>query len=409
MAGAVAALAAATRGRSVTLLRKAPGATALASGAIDLAPMGEQRHVTSVAVASATAGWLEAVASRSPSHPYCAVGPRGLALIGDAADMILGRLADAGLPHAPFDAKGRGHLVVDLTGKVRRVASAQASQKLEETEPGKRRIGVVRFRRHLSLDTGLTLAGLRAVFANVVPVEVDWPDEADGAFLLPVEIGRRLDDPRGRSALFKLLRTAVAGKRLTHLVLPPIAGLEHVSEVMRAVSDVTGTKAVETLGGEASLPGHRLDRALSRALEAAGVRLETNAHGASDGKLKRFPGAIVLASGRFIGGGLERRDRLRETIFDLPVDDGARPIKDEPLDVLTSRRGLGAHRVFRAGIRIDENLRPLDVGGKPFREGLFAAGSVIGGHDPQADFSGMGVAILTGYLAGLRAAEWKRS
>jgi glycerol-3-phosphate dehydrogenase subunit B len=37
-------------------------------------------------------------------------------------------------------------------------------------------------------------------------------------------------------------------------------------------------------------------------------------------------------------------------------------------------------------------------------ENVFAAGAVVGGHDPASDGTGMGVAMLTGFLAGRAAA-----
>jgi glycerol-3-phosphate dehydrogenase subunit B len=60
---------------------------------------------------------------------------------------------------------------------------------------------------------------------------------------------------------------------------------------------------------------------------------------------------------------------------------------------------------FRAGVQIDGSLRALDQGGRPVHPRLFAAGAVIGGHEAASDGTGLGTAILTGYLAGRAAAE----
>ncbi len=42
-------------------------------------------------------------------------------------------------------------------------------------------------------------------------------------------------------------------------------------------------------------------------------------------------------------------------------------------------------------------------------ERLFAAGAVVGGHDQASDGTGMGVAILTGWLAGRAAGGTARA
>jgi glycerol-3-phosphate dehydrogenase subunit B len=54
-------------------------------------------------------------------------------------------------------------------------------------------------------------------------------------------------------------------------------------------------------------------------------------------------------------------------------------------------------------VRVDRQLRPLSASGAPLHPRLFAAGAVVGGHEPAADGTRLGVAILTGYLAGAAA------
>lgn len=412
MAGATAALAAASRGKSVTLLQKAPGATALSSGAIDLAPPLSERRPGAAGdplAATDVRSWIEQLAARARGHPYEVVGEEGRALFSDAVDLVLGRLGDAGLEHAPVDMSGPGHLVIDVTGCLRRVAGAQTSQVLEAPRPSKARLGVLFLRPCLGVDTGLVIKNLSRFFGEVHPVELHWPGEEDAPFLLPAELGRRLDEPRERASLFDELRKAVGERKPTHLVIPPMGGFERTADLSAALGDVIGAKVVETLGGEASLPGLRLHSALAKALSTASVRVERAAVSEGSRKLSGHDGAVVLATGRFIGGGLRRSGHLEEALFDLPVFDGSRRLLDEPSEVLTSRAGMTGHSLFRAGIRVDGSLRPLALGGRKAREGLFAAGSVIGTHDPHGDRCGMGVAILTGYLAGIRAAEWRRS
>ena len=72
------------------------------------------------------------------------------------------------------------------------------------------------------------------------------------------------------------------------------------------------------------------------------------------------------------------------------------------------RRGLVRARRRTAdrltlGIAIGSDLRPVDRGGQPIAEGLYAAGSVIGGYDPAGESCAAAVEILTGHLAGRNA------
>ncbi|WP_242357097.1 FAD-binding protein, partial [Anaeromyxobacter sp. SG64] len=72
---------------------------------------------------------------------------------------------------------------------------------------------------------------------------------------------------------------------------------------------------------------------------------------------------------------------------------------------LTGAARVGPQPLLSAGLRVDARLRPLDARGRPAAEGLHAAGAVVGGHEHASDGTGLGVAILTGYLAGRAAAR----
>jgi glycerol-3-phosphate dehydrogenase subunit B len=119
----------------------------------------------------------------------------------------------------------------------------------------------------------------------------------------------------------------------------------------------------------------------------------------------------VLASGRFVGGGIERRGALVESALGLPVLASEGPFADpsvrfagRPPASLTLRDSRSPQPLLAAGLRVDEELHPLDAEGRVLHERIFAAGAVVGGHDPSSDGTGMGVAMFTGWIAGRAAA-----
>jgi len=116
--------------------------------------------------------------------------------------------------------------------------------------------------------------------------------------------------------------------------------------------------------------------------------------------------AFVLATGRFVGGGIGRDDgTFSETVFSLPVECIEMPSPNAPVGDLTGRRIADKHAAFSAGIRTDDRLRPLAANGGPAFDNLFSAGAVIGAYDTANGPSGIGLAILTGWLAGKNAAS----
>jgi glycerol-3-phosphate dehydrogenase subunit B len=76
-----------------------------------------------------------------------------------------------------------------------------------------------------------------------------------------------------------------------------------------------------------------------------------------------------------------------------------------PAGTLTVRQRRAAQPLLAAGVKVDASCRPLDDDGLPVHYRLFAAGALIGGHEHAADGTGLGVAILSGFLAGRGAAS----
>jgi glycerol-3-phosphate dehydrogenase subunit B len=111
-----------------------------------------------------------------------------------------------------------------------------------------------------------------------------------------------------------------------------------------------------------------------------------------------------------VGGGIARRGVLAEPALRLPVQaaegrEAGVHLAVRPAASLTARDRRRPQPLLSAGLRVDRALRPVDERGRPVHPRLHAAGAVIGGHEQATDGTGLGVAILTGFLAGLAAAE----
>ena len=111
--------------------------------------------------------------------------------------------------------------------------------------------------------------------------------------------------------------------------------------------------------------------------------------------------AFVLATGKFVGGGLDsEQGRIFETLLDLPLLHSRSRKEWFNLRLLTTEGQ--PFNVF--GVEVDENLQPTDPGGQVVFSNLFAAGGIIAHADSMSEKSGGGIAISTGSLAGKLAA-----
>lgn len=372
MAGTAAALAAAQAGASVTMVRAGPGATALAAGAWPHAPP------PAVADALATAGIALTACPGSLPHPHghlvaSAVAPRAhaaAALDGDTADAGVLVLGIAGLPS--FRAAALAALWADAAGRAEPLRHATIT--IADTPPG-----------------GWSTAALAA--------------------LLEREPGRLAD------AVADAAHRHQAGR----VIVPAVLGTVEHSRVFDALQ-AAGPTVGEALGVAPSLPGWRLDRALMRALDTAQVDVVTGrvtAHTAHDGVLSNVTiaatagdvgsttisaSSFVLATGKFIGGGITTSDRFTDTVFgsDVAIRRFDRSFSEpDTVLALTDAVRTEPQPVMAAGVATDDAARMVTASGDVVFSNVFVAGSVRGGVETAA--LDLGSAAHDGWAAGLRA------
>jgi glycerol-3-phosphate dehydrogenase subunit B len=414
LAGAVAALAARAGGASVALVRRAPGATALCGGAVGVAPdlgalpgdplIGRRSPLESA----------RRLALRRPSHPYARLGVEAL----EEALAFAGAELSAVLE--PPD--GRPRFLVHVSGAVSECALCLRSQAPGDLRRARWLAAVVGFSGHLGFDPRLAALGAARLTAaggpSIVTVEAPAFLGPDEGALRPIDLARALEGSGAAEGLGAAVRQ-VLPRGATVAILPPVLGLDPAARVLERVAAAAGLPVAEAVSDPPSLPGLRLDAALLARLRAADVVLVEGEALAGPGLAPGAPlqvgevaitaRAWVLATGRFVGGGLVRGRTLEEPLLGLPVlasEVGAAGVAlaGRPAEALTVRARQAAQPLLAAGVAIDAEGRPLDEAGRAVHPALYAAGAVIGGHEHAADGTGLGVAILSGFLAGRRAA-----
>ncbi|MGQ9695001.1 MAG: anaerobic glycerol-3-phosphate dehydrogenase subunit GlpB [Thermodesulfobacteriota bacterium] len=203
------------------------------------------------------------------------------------------------------------------------------------------------------------------------------------------------------------------------LALPAVMGLNFSSETLADLQDQLQTKVFEIPLPPPSVPGLRLQNKLRIHLQNSGVRiiigLRTLLPQKEGDCLKGFvlgdskyspaytASSFILATGKFVGGGLEATpEKIRETLLNLPLSYPEKRKEWFNKNLL----GLSGQPFNRIGITVDKNLQPVNADGKVVYKNLFAAGGIIGHSDSMAEKSGGGIALATGYLAGELAAKY---
>jgi anaerobic glycerol-3-phosphate dehydrogenase len=362
IAGYCAALAARRDGAEVTLVARAPGATALYAGGMEIVDD------------------LDAIL-RSPHHPLARLGMDavGLATELDAAVSTLAlALGKEGLK---FEGSWRSRgLYADIHGLARPanlVPDTVARGELGALS-GKR-VAVIGVPEVGDYDAASTARALHEQHGiEAFAEEVAIPDLPQAAALTDL-YGRRAPSPRARGAA---------------IAYPP--GFTNLPP-----------DGFELLASPPSPHGWRLQQAISLGAVSGEITSFETAPGRiaaalAAGRAFRAD-AFVLATGRHIGGGLRAERGTTEPLLGLGVFH-----ENVPAARVGTRlqylKYLDPAAEMRLGVMTDKRLHPLAEDGSAPYMNLYAAGAVLGGYDYSGP-CGFGVPILTGWLAGRYAAR----
>jgi len=261
------------------------------------------------------------------------------------------------------------------------------------------------------------VANLRQRWPALSTQRITLPDMAHGE-VYPEVVARALQVSAARVKLAELLQAAAGAARV--IGVPAMLGMYRPDDVHAELERLSGLRIFEIPTMPPSVAGLRLRELFEQALPRRGVTLiaqqkvtaltfadegVTLALKDSYGDIRIHAQAVILATGRFLSGGLDAQpEGVREHLLNLPVAQPAsradwyRPRYTDPQ----------GHPINRAGIEVDAQCRPLGQDGRVYHERLFAAGSVLAHHDWIRSRSGAGIALATAWQAVAAAQQFLR-
>jgi glycerol-3-phosphate dehydrogenase subunit B len=400
LAGLTAALRLAEEGQRVLVVAKGVGATHLAPATIDVLGY-DDGPVKSPQRA------LPKFVSANSGHPYRRLS---VELIRASLDWFKARLPD----HGYQGGLERNFLLPTAVGVPKPTALVPAATAAGDLRAGGRFVfvgfrGLKDFYPAYLVENlaRAPLPGDASLFARAVELAPPLDGEGD---VSSVGFARRFEQPRFRELVLRELeRRLVPGE---FVGFPAVLGLERAPEVRQELEDRLGHPVFEVPTLPPSVQGLRLFETMTAALRREGGRLvvgnTVTGSGTRGGRLEAVAAetagrplayrarSFVLATGGFASGGLELGSSwtVRETVFDLPVT-------RVPAEKQTyfAPDYFDDHAISRAGVAVDEKLRPVDGEGATVYENLHAAGATLAGAVPWREASGNGLSLATGYAA----------
>lgn len=402
LAGLMAGWQASVKGCRVRVLAKGWGTTHWHAGCVDVLGYYPAESRTPV---EAPAEALAQLVRATPLHPYAQVGTEALAQALDAFQELC---VAAGYPmHGSLE---RNWLLPTALGGVRPTCLAPETMitgDLRQRDP----MVLVGFQPFLDFYPALAADNLNAQGFSARGVVLDLPRPEQ----------RRLVNATNLAQLFERadFRAQVADALKPHLGdaarvgFPAVLGIHNALSVQRELQEHLGRPVFEIPVLPPSVPGMRLHRILTGAIERAGGRvfegMEVVAadvrgkvveavwtQAAARRKLHRAR-HFVLATGGILGSGIvaEEIGTLREVIFNLPL--AAVPERSDWFD--SEFLSLRGHPIYRAGIAVNERLQPLDAANNVVYTNLYIAGTTLAHCDTLLERSFEGVALSTGFVA----------
>ncbi|MFH1756810.1 MAG: anaerobic glycerol-3-phosphate dehydrogenase subunit GlpB [Pseudomonadota bacterium] len=412
LAGLMAAEAAQSQGARVLILARGMGSLPLTTGCID--GLGYFPRTANVSLSSPLSA-LPQLKEDHPHHPYAIVGQEKI-MYAMARFQELCRVI--GLPYAgTFNST---LLLPTPLGTYRPTCLVPETMNQGNLSiPGP--VLLLGFRGFKDFSPFLAAENLNILhsqgkIASSFRAEVLEKLDLGGKAMNGLNLARAFDGEDFRNAFVKNVQPILkSGERLG---LPAVLGFHSPAEVLADLKKKLQADVFEIPMPPPSVPGIRLFRKLQMYLQEKGVRIilglstvdprqeSKRLLGFTLGFSKKSPiyqaAAIVLATGKFAGGGLDSdRGRIFETLLGLPIK-----YPQNRREWFRPRLLAAEGQPFNCfGVEVNENLQPVDPEGRVIYSNLFAAGAIIAHGDSMSEKSGGGIAISTGYLAGKLAAE----
>lgn len=399
LAGLTSAAQLAQAGQKVLLVSSGLGSILLASGCIDVLgfqPAGAKEPVTD------PLNQLTAFINEAPDHPYALVKDNLEAGLEGFKRVINGSLTYQGDAHHNW-------LLPSTAGAVHPTCLAPTSLVNGDLSRGGQLL-IVGFRELRDFYPALISQNLNAQKLGVEAdsLTIDLPAPLRGEVnITPIELAHAFEEPDFRGAVARTLTGRAKG--FERIGFPAVLGIEQHAEVLADLEKQLGKTVFEISTLPPSAPGRRLFESLKAAFLGAGGRMIIGSKVVSGTIVDRQVTEIqmetsnrlqpvrarnvVLATGGLYGGGIQTdlEGNVWEPIFGLPVE------ADSNRHHWFSPKFLSEHGqpVAQYGVKVDQNLNPVNSSQQPLAKNLYIAGATLAGADWTRGRTGDGLALAT--------------
>jgi glycerol-3-phosphate dehydrogenase subunit B len=393
LSGLMAARTAVQMGKKTLIIGKGTGSLCLFSNTVDV--LGNLSE--GMKMANGLPRWIK----DHPEHPYSK-------LDWDKIEQALSSFRSFFQPHYTFQLIDHENCLIPTGAGTYRPTYLIPSTMIAGTSLKNGKVLIVGFKGFKDFYADYTADQLKCR-SIVIPLS-----EFPGQEMSATAIARLMERESFREALGREVKKQMDGE--SRIGFPALLGIRDSLGVKKDLEETIGVEVFEIPILPPSIPGMRIFRHFKEWLIQRGVTFLLGHSvskailngGRCEGIEVSHPplsqsysaGRFILATGRFIGGGLKAdEEKIFEPLFNLPV------LQPGSRDHWFANSFFNGHPIHQAGILTDPSLRPVDQKGEQLLNNVWIAGSILAGHDCIQEKSREGIEISTGYWAAKYALE----
>jgi glycerol-3-phosphate dehydrogenase len=400
LSGLVSALVLSANRKKTRIITKGWGSLYWGSGCIDLlgcSPFDD------VKVVSSPLKTIEELVTRFPDHPYAYVG---LDTIHEALEFLkrVSREMDYPLEGTIHD----NWLIPTAIGSIHPaclVPVTMTAGNVNDHDP----MLIIGIEGFLDFFPGLVSSNLNSqgILSNHKTIRLASLEKH--RLINGIMLARLFESEDFRDEVVRAIKPIIG--RAGRIGLPAVLGVNSAAKVHEDIQEKLGCPIFEIPGIPPSIPGIRLHNHIADQISIHGGKIYdgmdvihfeadqdelTKLYSEAASRVKPHGSKIfVLATGGILGGGLilHQNGDMRDTALKLPIRHNLERNQWFSGEFISD----AGHPIFRAGIHINHEFKPIDETGQVYFNNLYAVGNLLGNADPVREISSGGIALATAY------------
>ena len=418
IAGITAVMKLKELGYEPILITKGAGSSAMFSGSIDIASLVESKHLKGIDIPLKEQ--IKLVQNRNPNHPYNKLTDI-YSVLTESINMVNKELD---LRFTELDLNKPNYIIPTQTGYLKESALIKEYSinfDLNTIMKSNENYGLLNFTLFNSFFYENLLHNLNLIKkeqnseSNFFIINFDFLRRSTDVNLKNYDLANILENNNLYVELIDKISEIIKTENINNIISPAIWGIEKYNEINTLLK--SRFNFIETLSNTPSISGIRLQKKINKYLKEHNVVVineKVIGYKHKNGNILSVvtnknnevnTSGIVLATGKFIGGGINTQNGYSESVFNMPLFYNGRPLPETVKEPMFENDYFKKHQAFSVGLKVNRRFQALGIDNRVIFKNLFVAGNIIADYNYIAREGGFGVAISTGYKAAKSLAQ----